>query len=212
MKTKKVFIAIAAMLLVCAMSIAGTLAFLQARTEKEVTNTFVAAGSGSLFTDATGKIVLNESKAILNEATGTYTLDTANKVYENEYSVLPGTTVAKDPAITVTGKNNVPAYVYVEIVDATGVNITWEIATGWEATGVVGPHGGTVYHLPSPIVADLAATAVLKNNQITVADEADLGLNAGKDMTFYGYIAQSVVGNSTTAADVFTACFPANNN
>ena len=210
MKTRKILISIAALVLVCAMSIAGTLAVLQSKTS-EVKNTFVAAGGGDLF-KATGGIVLNESQANLNTATGQYTLDTATKVLTNEYFVLPGTTVPKDPAISVTEKNEVPAYVYVEVVNEADGIITWEIADGWTATRVTGPHGGTVYHLPNAIVADLSATPVLKDNQIKVADVADLNLGTdGKVMTFYGYIAQSVVGNSTTPADVFTACFSGNN-
>ena len=216
MRTKKIVATIMAVMLICAISVTGTLAFLQATTEKEVVNTFVAAGGGSLFEGEEGEdndgdgieagVLLNESLAVRDAATGKYTLDTTNKVFANDYTVLPGTTVAKDPAISVNEKNDVPAYVYVEIV-SKNANITFEVADGWVATGVTGPNGGTVYHLSNAIVADLAATPILKNNQINVADVEDLGLDANGTVTFYGYLAQSSVNDSTAPAEVFTTCF-----
>lgn len=208
MKAKKVILMILAVALICAISVTGTLAFLKADTV-EVKNTFVAAGGGSLFKNASGEIVLNESLAVRDTTTGAYSLDTSNKVTENNYIVLPGTTVDKDPAVSVTEKNDVPAYVYVEIVDATGGKITWEIADGWTlASGITGAKGGVVYYLATPIVADLAPTDILKNNEITVVNENDLDLgDSGKTIKFYGYLAQSVVNGTTDAVEVYKACF-----
>ena len=210
MKLRKALFVVLAVVLICAISITGTLAYLQASTQTAVVNTFVAAGGGSLFnTDETtgqpkGGVVLNESKAVLNTTTGIYTLDTTAKVYENSYTVLPGTVVPKDPAITVTEKNSVPAYLFVEVVDSTNGAIGWVIDDAWTATNVTGPHGGKVYHLAAPITDDVAQP-VLKNNQVTVMD-GELNLT-GATITFYGYLAQSVVNGSDAPADVFTACF-----
>lgn len=218
MSKKKTILSILAIILICVISVTGTLAILKATTkETPVVNTFVAAGGGSLFTDASGALVLDESQAVKGEDS-TYTLDTSKRVTTNSYEILPGTTVPKDPTVQVTGKNAIPAYLFVEIVDATNANLTWTAADGWsEVSGVTAPHGGSIY-VWNTTLADTANTeggatysiSVLKDNKITVADVEDLALGEeGQTITFYAYLAQAVIGDSVAeAATVFnTAAF-----
>ena len=207
MNAKKVLLVILAVVLICAISVTGTLAYLSEKSG-EVKNTFVAAGGGSLL-KATGSITLNEAPAVPDPNTGKYSLDhSVARVTQNSYSVIPGTTVPKDPKITITGKNEVPAYLFVEIVDETGANITWTPAAGWiELTGAQPTQtGGKVYVWQDILTAD-AVVPVLAGDEITIANVEELGLAAsGSTMKFYAFLAQTVVGESTYQTQVFNDC------
>lgn len=215
MTKKKVILSICALVLVCVISISGTLAYLKVTTQTPVVNTFVAAGGGSLLEDGTGSFVLDESKA--NKVGNVYVLDIATRVTDNSYEVLPGSSVPKDPTIKVTGKNDVAAYLYVEIVDNTGANLTWNIAEGWTLLdGVTGKNGGVVYAfdntLANPDGTEGGATytmKVLKDDKVTIGDADDLGLGeTGKTMTFYAYLAQAVIdGTVADAKTVYNTAF-----
>lgn len=213
MTKKKVILSICALVLVCVISISGTLAYLKVTTQAPVVNTFVAAGGGSLL-EATGSFVLDESKA--NKVGNVYELDTTDRVTGNSYEVLPGTTVKKDPQIRVTGKNDVAAYLYVEIVDNTGANLTWSIADGWtRLDSVTGKNGGAVYAynttLANPEGTEGGATytmKVLKDDKVTIGNVEELGLGDGKTMTFYAYLAQAVIdGAVADAKTVYNTAF-----
>lgn len=103
-KAKKVLLSVVAMTLVAVLSVAGTLAYLQDSTE-DVVNTFEA----------------NQVKVTLTEPEG------------EKYSIVPGTSEAKTPKVTVT--NTIDCYVYIQVTDATSVDgkklVTYEIADGW---------------------------------------------------------------------------------
>lgn len=45
------------------------------------------------------------------------------------YEIVPGTTVEKDPKVTVT--NDVDSYVFVEVKDTTGGLVDYETSDGW---------------------------------------------------------------------------------
>lgn len=214
MTKKKVILSICALVLVCVISISGTLAYLKVTTQTPVVNTFVAAGGGSLL-EATGSFALYESKA--NKVGNVYVLDTAKHVTNNSYEVLPGSSVPKDPTIKVTGKNDVAAYLYVEIVDNTGANLTWNIAKGWTLLdGVNGKNGGAVYvyntTLANPDGTEGGATytiTVLEDDKVTIGNADDLKLGeTGKTMTFFAYLAQAVINDAVADAEtVFTTAF-----
>jgi len=221
MKFKKALLTILAIVLICAISITGTLAYLKANTG-EVKNTFIAAGGGSLFEDednnpATGGLTLNESKAEQNATTGVYTLKTTEKVTSNTYNVVPGSTIPKDPRVSVTEKNDVPAYLYVEIVNNTNGIISFTVDnTKWiKVDDATAPHGGTVYVWNAQLVDDLTATSIISGNKVSVKNVGEnetLSFGETNSVSFYAYLAQSVVGEYSTAKDVFNECFKAASN
>lgn len=69
---------------------------------------------------------LAETLAVLEhraarKADGSYELKTGeNPVSSNSYELMPGVSVDKDPYVLVTGKSDIPAYLYIEMNDATG--------------------------------------------------------------------------------------------
>jgi len=85
MKAKKVMaLALAAVMLICA-SVAATVAYL--KDDDSVVNTFTV-----------GKVHINLDEA---DVKPDGTLETDNRVKENDYHLLPGITYIKDPTVTV---------------------------------------------------------------------------------------------------------------
>lgn len=100
-KKRKTLTTAIAIILAIAMVFGGsTYAYLQANTD-DVINNFKT----------------NQVNVNLKETTG------------NEYNIIPGTSQAKDPTVTVTA--TIPAYVYIEVTDTTDNLIEYSIAEGW---------------------------------------------------------------------------------
>lgn len=199
MKQKKTLAIIAAMVLVCVLSVAGTLAYLTASTS-EVKNTFAASG---LIDE--GNFDLVEHQAVADDTNpGTYTLDTAKEVRANNYSsVVPGINVPKDPFVKVI-KPKAKAYLFVE-VDGSSMpdTLTWAVdGTNWiELTGVTPKvTGAKVYAYKSVIDAgDTKNVDILKDNQVIVAGNYSQG-GTEESLNFYAYLTQAAGFETATAA------------
>lgn len=157
MKTKKILaLALAAVLLV-AVSVAGTVAYLTAVTQ-EVTNTFTAAGI---------EIKLDEAKVGANGKA--LTGDDAERVTENTYRMIPGNVYDKDPTVTVVGdEENVDVYLFVKFEEgnaATYLTYTFN-AEGW--TELDGEDG--VWYRVVTASKDDQSWVLLKPATITVKD------------------------------------------
>ena len=115
-KTRKILTITLAMALVAAIAVSGTLAYLSNSTEDDpLTNSFVAMGGGKLLDD----LELVEHKIDENDR-GIYELtDTEVKnddsTSSQEYKINPGIDLPKDPFVRVSGKTDVPSYLYVEV-------------------------------------------------------------------------------------------------
>ncbi|MBQ4533648.1 MAG: hypothetical protein IJA18_00440 [Ruminococcus sp.] len=77
-------------------------------------------------------ITLNESKANITDS-GKYELDTSEKVTENNYKVMPGVNIPKDPEITITGKTGIPSYLFIK-AEETDIpdTITYSLCDQWK--------------------------------------------------------------------------------
>ena len=219
MKKKTLLVAVA-MVLVCVMSVMGTVAYMQNTT----------GGGGKLAEDLTLVEHLVTAKA---DGEYTYakkdgaTITQVSSAAEasiaengNSYQVMPGMELPKDPTITITGKTAAPAYLYFEVVnplpkddtESTTGKYTYSF-DGWTKLNVVGANGGEVYvYGPTTdgtiITADNVKTAypILTDNKITVrSDATDLAKNT--TMTFYAYLAQATVGANSTPATVYDTVF-----
>ena len=220
MRKKNLFLALLAMVLVCAISVTGTMAYLTITTG-EVKNTFIAAGGG----DLAKSLELKEHQPT-KDTYGVYKIASgASEVTSFSYDVIPDVALEKDPFIRVVDKTDAPAYLYVEVVNGMGDKLTFTMDTCWkELSGFVGPNQGKVYVYSdgtNPIVVtdETAAVAsgvnIIKDKKVNVAnvtDVNDLGLgDDGVTLKFYGYLAQASVtsnGENSTGADaVYKACF-----
>lgn len=192
---KKKLTTVLAIVLVVALSVAGTYAYLTAQTD-QVKNTFTAAGLASKFT-------LDESKAT-QQPDGSYTLDVNDRVQENTYSVVPKVNLAKDPTVHVTLEKNVGAYVFLAVDNNLGDGLTATIDdTQWTALNKTYTANGAEWTIYYKQLAGSATPAqvdinVLAGQQIVVGDTVaeDCG-----NIVFNAYLTQSA--GFTSALDAW---------
>lgn len=193
MKIKRTLLTLMAMVLVCAISITGTLAYLT-KTTGTVTNTFTTAGLIS----PTGTFTLDESK--YDPKTGELTTE---KTTENDYNVIPGATLPKDPTIHITGKTDTDAYLYVKVVLPAANTVTFEMASGWtnitdeviNAGGVESAAELWVYNttIDETTVGEGLDIPVFKNDQVFV--DADISDEADTSIAITAYMCQADIAN-----------------
>lgn len=192
---KKKLTTVLAIVLVVALSVAGTYAYLTAQTN-QVKNTFTAAGLASEFS-------LDESRAH-QQPDGSYTLDAADRVQENTYSVVPKVNLAKDPTVHVMLEKNVGAYVFLAVDNNLGDGLTATIDdTQWTALNKTYTANGAEWTIYYKQLAGSATPAqvdinVLANQQIVVGDTvaAECG-----NIVFNAYLTQSA--GFTSALDAW---------
>ncbi len=154
---------------------------------------------------------LYEHKAVADNK-GVYSL-TAQKVESNEYMVLPGVSIPKDPTVKIEKKTNIKAYLYLEVVDGlAGSGITYSLEDHWKSLDGANATstGGKIYVYSvenTPFVFD-GTTAnydigVIKGDVLQVANNAKP--SAALNLAFYAYLVQIDdtnlnAGNKTTAA------------
>lgn len=219
MNKKKVLLSVLALILVCALSITGTLALMKMNTTTPVTNTFIAAGGGKLaeeltLTEHLVAADVNGDYFYVDKTDATQEAATdADKVVvqKNSYTVMPGMTLPKDPTITITGKTEAPAYLYVEVVGALNGAYQWEMAEGWtEIANLTGVNGGKVYHYNTILTnaaGEPTSFPIIKDNEITIPDDPTADLNTQEaTLTFYAYLAQANAGDNTQKG-AYEACF-----
>lgn len=187
--SKKGLIAILAAVVMLTGMIGGTIAWLIAQTES-VVNTFTYGDIN---------IKLEE----------TDTNDGDNNANTNEYKMMPGQDITKDPVLTVI-KGSEDCYLFVKLDKSTDAKfddfMTFEVADGWTALDNV---AGVYYReVAAADVADAdKAFGVIKDNTVSVKETVTKGmLNALTDTTFpkltvTGYAVQKA--GMSSAADAW---------
>lgn len=165
MKARKILVSLAALALVAAISIGGTLAYLTSTAKVENT-----------FTVGNVSITLDEAK--VNEY-GTK-VENADRVPGNEYKLIPGHTYTKDPTIHVGGlSENCYLFVKVEngLGDAESTIATQMVNLGWKPvdnqTGVYAWHGTTEGAMNATRAIVTANTDVKVFDTFTFGSQAD---------------------------------------
>ena len=138
---KKKVLSIVAVVLVLCCAIGGTLAWLTAKSEV-VTNTFAPSNI----------------KIELKENTGT------------QYKMVPGQTIAKDPAAKVLAGSE-ECWLFVKLEKSANFDtfMTYEMANGWEPVA----EETNVYARKVTTAEIDTAYSVLLNDQVTVKDSVD---------------------------------------
>ena len=172
-KAKKFFVMALCAALGAALAATGTWAYLSNRTEKPLTNTFIAMGGGKIIEDEDDFKVTEHR--IDYEPDGTPVLDPDTELTPDKdgnisqtYKTEPGIDLPKDPFIRVNGKTETPARLYVEVVPSgfrwisgsqyrllkaedggpEGVNneMSFKMNSDWSLVdGVTGVNGGRVF-------------------------------------------------------------------
>lgn len=182
-RTRILLTAVAALLLVV-VSVGGTLAWLQDKTET-VTNTFKPSTIG---------IELDENK----QWDGT---DLGEDDWEAQF--IPGVDLTKDPVVSVT--TDVEAYVFVK-VEVTGAwpdKATWTMAEGWTALDETKYPG--VYYRETAVNAEyhvIAGDIITVSDKMTQADMTAMYKdNVAQDttMTIQAWVIQKANGVDATS-------------
>ena len=168
-KKSKVLTSVAAVVLAVSMIIGGgTYAYLEAESD-DVVNKFNT-----------------EQVTVALDETG-----------DKEYDIIPGTSEAKDPKVTVT--NSVDAYVYVTVEDTTQGLVDYEIADGWL------PLDGyeNVYYREVAAGEEPQEFYVLKDNKVSydaALENKDMEGKEDLKLTFKAYAIQKAPFNEPVAA------------
>lgn len=181
---KRIAVALVALVMIVGCVVGGTLAWLVDDTDP-VVNTFTYGDIN---------IELDETDA-----------DNDGETKENEYKMVPGNTIAKDPKVTVLA-NSEACWLFVKVEESEnfGDFMTYTIADGW--TSLADEDG--VYYREVAASAAAQEFPVLKEDKVTVKGEVTkTQLNALTDatrptLTFTAYAVQKDnVADAATAWD-----------
>lgn len=149
-------------------------------------------------------VTLTEHKAE-RKSDGSYTLSETDITDHNEYIVMPGVDIPKDPTITIKDKSSVPAYLYVEIVDNSPGTATYELTADWDPITVADSARKVYFYNPALAVTTLQNIQILRDNKIIISDQYNPA-SAPFGLQFYVYMVQQ--DGSSTAVDLFNSNFP----
>ena len=199
---KKTYLSV--LLLVFVLVLAATAGVVYAkyiRTFEQTVNVTVTA-------DLAESVALYESQAVKKDD-GSYSLNSESRVTQNTYTLLPGLDVPKDPTIEIVGKTNVPAYLYIEVVDKLNASIAYTLKSEWLDISVTGKNGGKVYvyakdGVPVKLQSfDKLTIGILEDNKLIISDS--LPRDTEVSLTFHAYMAQ--VDNDRAPKEVFESNF-----
>ena len=118
------------------------------------------------------------------------------------FPMLPGTTSTFKPAITIDGKTEIPAYLYLEV---TGPDTT--LNAGWtKLDGVTGLKGGRVYYYKTVLTNENQTVLTNENQKWTITPEISITWSKipqaeAESIEVYAYLIQKT--GEESAADAF---------
>lgn len=141
----------------------------------------------------------------LRQPDGTYQLDQSKEVSESEFVLMPGVDAARDPFVRIERKTDIPAFVYVEVVNALDEKVTFDLIEDWEKLeGVTGQNGGEVYAYKDTVASEGEEDIelfLLKDDAVTVSHTYIAEGEAETNLSFYPYMAKAEEGK--TAEECF---------
>lgn len=158
---KKKLMTVLALVLVIALSVAGTYAYLT--SQDTVTNTFTVGNVAITMDEAD----VNEYGEMLNKAgnVAAGNDELAPRVDHNEYKLVPSHTYVKDPTIHV-GANSEDCYLFVEITNGLGAKATINGLADWTQVA----EGSNVYYYNTKVSAN---ANVVVFESFTFANDGD---------------------------------------
>lgn len=157
-----------------------------------------------------GTITLQEHTANRKED-GSYELLTST-TDKNEYIIIPGLDIPKDPFVTVTRTSPIPVYVFIEVVDTIEsenknvITYTADPANWLKVDGVTGKNGGMVYvyttngSAAAEVTDTVGPINILSNETVYVSQKLKQ-VTGGVSINFYASMGQVAAGH--TPAEVY---------
>ena len=148
------------------------------------------------------ELILQEHEAV-HKTDGSYELNSNKVVTENSYVLIPGLNVPKDPHVVISGKTDIPAFLYVEVIDALGNDaISYNLAECWQKISDSGKYGGEVYvYAPGGTAAEITSDLtvnILLNDKIVVGQQLKLNSSASDVLNFYACLHESAGSTAET--------------
>ena len=166
-------------------------------TQAKYVTSVPLTGKVTFSADLSEYVTLTEHKAT-RKSDGTYKLSTTEITIQNTYVVMPGVDIPKDPFITVTNKTDIPAYLYVEIVEENlpgDGTVTYKLTGDWEKLSIAGRN---VYVYKGELTAKTTQEIpILDANTVYVSDQYNPA-SSEFHLKFYGYMAQKVGADDAT--------------
>ena len=155
------------------------------------------------------KFVLLEHKAE-RQPDGSYALG-SDTVTGNEYTLIPGLDIPKDPHVVITNKTSIAAYLFVEVIDNTPNSaISYSMSSDWLLLeGIAGKKGnGAVYvyaqggTAPTPLNRTEGDITIylLDGNRITVSQNL-LASATNDTLKFYAAMGEVNAATGGTAIE-----------
>jgi len=182
---KKYLTLIASFVLVAALAVGGTLAYLM--DSKSVTNTFTVGNIEMTMDEAK----VNEYGQKLDNQDAVYENDTqtlAARVASNEYKLIPGHEYVKDPIIHVLVKSE-PCYVFIKIEN--GIAEIEDTIEGQLTAWTQVTDAQNVYYYNDIVDARTAQQDVATFATFKVNSDADVSRYGGETIVVTGYAVQS---------------------
>lgn len=167
-------------------------AFSSAVYAKYIKKTDFKGNTVTIQADLAKDFKIVESEAI-RDALGEYSLVSDTEVSGNEYILMPGVDIPKNPKVVIEDKTALPAYLYVEIVDTNTDNaITYTLSDWWIKLDIKGVNGGTLYVYNAVLDGSTpdVSIGILKGNTVFVSETLN---HAGKafSIKFHAYLLQT---------------------
>ena len=136
----------------------------------------------------------------------------------NDYTmVVPGTTVPKDPTVSVNIYDGISAYIYIKVTDDTSDYITYSISSDWLKIDSLSSDGESIYiYVGSAADEDyivtgdstyeLQSVSILVGDEFYVSEELEEGDVDLGDLTFELYVCQAS-GFDKDYVTAYTTCF-----
>lgn len=207
---KKKFLRLLTVVLVLAMA---AVALIGSSLGKYV-KTFTGEAKVSFSAELADELILRETLAE-RQTNGGYLLKTGTYSDENEYTLLPGLNVPKDPHVIISGKTDIPAYLFVEVKenfeDNTSGQLSYELGENWLKVSDSGKDGRTVYVYADNGVAKVIdenigsePIYILKNNAFAVSQKLNHA-TSGDVLTFHACLGETAMGD--TPFEVYKAVY-----
>lgn len=214
---KKVLTIVISIALITALAIGGTLAYLSSNANgTNLENTFTTSTAGS-------KLAITLDEAKVDPKTGLeLTGAKAARITANEYPVIPGATMDKDPTVTVIADSS-PCYVFVYVENTAKMNgkdvaATGQIDSNWALVDSTKYPGLYVYSATQDKIVPTSQdneTLPAVFNTITIDPTLNIediaeGAEGRINVQAYAYQASANVSYETAKDAVIEHFFPAN--
>ena len=188
------------LVLLCAIVVILLAAFVGSSLGKYKT-TIELSSNVSFSAKLADELILQETIA-QKQTDGSYRL-VGGSTTNNQYILLPGVNIPKDPYVEIIGKTDIPASLFIEIVDEIGNEaISYKIKDCWlKLEGATGKNSGEVYVYAEggsakTISSDISYIDILERNQVVVGQNLKFKNSVSDVLSFYACLGETAMGNS----------------